>query len=53
MSKSKSVPIQSYISEKMRDEFRVNYTNDGFPSDSQAVAQLIREYNKMRYEETK
>ena len=44
MSKSKSVPVQSYISEEMRDRFRSAYTTEGFPSDSSAIAQLIREY---------
>ena len=44
--KSKSVPVQAYISEDMRDQFRAAYTLDGFPSDSSAMAQLIREYVK-------
>ena len=44
MSKSNSVPVQSYISEDMRDKFRAAYTTEGFPSDSSAIAQLVREY---------
>ena len=47
-TKSKTVQVLAYISAHQKDKFRAAYEVDGFPSDSSAIAHLIREYLKNR-----